>query len=521
MSARSLGPMPASPAGARPGKPGTVHSLDAARKKALQRARAREAAQIRKARTDPVAFAEYVMLDETTRKPIHLAQFQRDWHKYWGDHDWSVLVAPVEHGKTISVISRLLWELGRNPNLRCAWISDSEEQALKVLGVIKRYIEDSPRLRKVFPGLRRSLRPQHLWNMHAIEVDRSPYLRDPTIRVYGSGTKIAGARLDIIVLDDVLSPQNTNTLEQCQKLISWFDTVVLTRAQDQAEGGAAARIWVIGTPFVDYDLLHELPKRKSFAGRIYSAVKNPDARPHQWIPTWPEQWPIKRLLKRLNGMLPSAFARKYLCRVVTDINSRFPDWAIKRALTAGRGLRFLDRRPLLFPGPRSLPCWTGIDLGIGEEEGHDLTTLVTVALRDDMRRQVVNIESGRWTADVIVERAVEAHYRYNSRLIVESVAAQKWMLQFIRKRKIPVDPYNTSGQSKWDEMFGIESIAVELRQGLWLFPSGDSGEDIPDELAALRIEMTTYRPENHTGDRLMGLWFAREGIRRTLGKRFS
>jgi hypothetical protein len=502
-----------------------VYDLDAYRHKLKQRARARRTVQIRRARVDPVDFADFVMVDETTRKPIHCASIHKEWHEHWTKNEWSVLVAPVEHGKSFQIIARLLWEIGRNPNLRCAIISDSEEQAFVMLGIIKRYIEESQRLHEVFPHLKRSSRKHAIWNMHAIEVERSPYLRNPTIRVYGSGTKIAGARLDIIVLDDVLNLQNTGTLEAAQKTIAWFDTMVLTRAQDQAEGGYPARIWVIGTPFADWDLLHELPKRKSFEGRVFSAVQNPEDKPANWITTWAGQWPLSRLLKRLNGMQPSAFARKYLCRVVNDISSRFPDWAIRVALTAGRGLKMLERRPLLWPGPRALPCWTGVDLGVGQKEGHDVTALVTVALRDDKRRQLVKIEAGKWTADEILDRIYETHLRFNSRMIVESVGAQEFLRQHtVSKKKISVEPYNTSAQSKWDEDFGIESIAVELRQRLWLFPSGDKGDDVDPELAALRVEMASYRPgggpKNHTGDRLMGLWFAREGIRRTLGKRF-
>lgn len=523
MSARSLGALPARAPVPLERAPATVHSLDEARHKAKQRARARKLAQIRRAREDPVAFAEYVMLDETTRRPITCAPIHHQWHKYWTEHEWSVLVAPVEHGKSFNVIARLLWEIGRNPNVRCALIADSEEQAMQQLGIVKRYIEESPRLREVFPHLKRSTRPQHAWNMHAIEVERSPFLRSPTIHIYGSGTKIAGVRLDIIVLDDVLNLQNTNTLEAAQKTIKWFDTMVLTRAQDQADGGAPARIWVIGTPFADWDLLHELPKRKSFAGSIFSAVQNPDDKPSLWRPTWPEQWNLARLMKRFNGMQPSAFARKYLCRVVNDINSRFPDWAIKKALNAGRGLLFQTRQPLYWPGPKRMPCWCGVDLGVGQKEGNDLTALVIVGLREDMKRQVIHIESGRWTADEIIERVYEAHLRFNARLIVENVGAQDFLLQHTRsKKKIPVDPHSTGATNKWDEAFGVESIAVELRQGLWVFPSGPKGDTPPEELAALRVEMVSYRPGpgSHTGDRLMALWFAREGIRRTLGKRF-
>lgn len=505
----------------------TAHALadasshKSARARLEERCRARRKALIKRARKDPIAFAEFVMVGEQSQQPIRCAPIHLEWQTYLTQNPWAVLVAPVESGKTTQLVSRVLFEIGRNPNIRIAWISLGEDQAIKVIGIVRRYIEESTRLREVFPHLKRSTRQGHLWNKHALEVERSPFIRDPTIRAYGQGTAIPGARLDLVICDDVLDEKNTHTLDLAQGVVAWFDTSVLTRVQDDARKGVRGRLWVVGTPWADYDLLAELPKRKSFASRVFSAVENPDDKPNKWRPSWPEVWPLKRLMHRMGGMLPSNFARKYLCRVVNDINSRFPEWAIRMACDAGRGLRMLNRRPLLWPGPRALPCWTGVDLGVGEEEGDDLTTLVTVALREDMRRQLVKIESGNWTSDEIMDRIVETHYRYESRMIVESVAAQKFLLQFVRKhRKIPVEPYQTTGQSKWDEAFGIESIAVELRQKLWIFPSGETGNEFDPEFTALRFEMLSYRPNKHTGDRLMGLWFAREGIRRFLGKKF-
>lgn len=492
-----------------------------ARQKLEARMRAKRALVLRQARRDIVAFCEYVMLDEKTMRPIRLSVMHREWQAFLDANPWAVLVAPVEHGKTTMLIARVLFEMGRNPNIRIGWISDSEEQALTVVGQIRRYIEESTRLHEVFPQLRRSTRPGHIWNKHAIEIERSPFLRNPTLRAYGSGTKIAGARLDLIICDDILNLENTGTLEACTKTQHWFDVMVLTRAQDDPDTGEQAKLWVVGTPFTDNDILHELPKRKSFASRVFSCVHNPDDSPAKWLPTWPEIWPLKRLFSRLNGMLPSAFARKYLCRVVNDINSRFPEWTIKVAFEQGRGLTFQTRRPVLYPGPRPLRCWTGVDLGVGEKEGDDRTALVTVALREDKTRQIIDIRSGHWTSDEIMDQIEEVYYRYESRVVVESVAAQRWLLQFVRKnKKIPVEPYNTTAQSKWDEAFGIESLAVELRQKLWRFPSGETGQDYDPEMWALRSEMMTYRPNKHTGDRLMAMWFAREGMRRTLGKRF-
>ncbi len=49
--------------------------------------------------------------------------------------------------------------------------------------------------------------------------------------------------------------------------------------------------------------------------------------------------------------------------------------------------------------------------------------------------------------------------------------------------RVPVTGFNT-GSNKWDESAGVESLAVEMRNGLWLMPSGKDGLAIPAEGAA-------------------------------------
>lgn len=495
------------------------HATVKARSDALRRAKAKHKAIIRRARVDPVAFNEYVLLDEQTQRPIRCAPIHREWHHFLNDNPWAVLIAPVEHGKTAQIaVGRLLFELGRNPDVRIAVISEAEDQAKKIVGALKTYIEESERLHEVFPKLRRSRRKGHRWNQLSLDIDTPGVSRDASVKAYGSGSKIVGSRLDIILCDDILGKDNTSTPAQSAKLLEYFETSVFTRAQD-SRTGTRARLWVVGTPWAEHDLLHTLEKRtKVYATRRFCCVENPDDKPAAWRPTWTEAWPLTRLLMRLNGMLPGTFARKYLCRVVNDIMSRFPAYAIAKGFALGKGVTFLKSRPLVYPGPRELPCWTGVDLGIGEKEENDLTALVTVALRDDMKRQIVNIESGRWTADEIVERIVNCYHTYGSRIVVESNAAQRFLTRFTRVLgKIPVDPFMT-GVNKWDEAFGVESIAVELRQGFWALPSGHDGQSPPSEMQALRLEMSTYRPEEHTGDRLMALWMAREAMRGSIGR---
>ena len=76
---------------------------------------------------------------------------------------------------------------------------------------------------------------------------------------------------------------------------------------------------------------------------------------------------------------------------------------------------------------------------------------------------------------------------------------------------VPVFPF-TTGRNKAHPEYGIEGLAAELAGGKWRIPN--NGGRIKGETATWVQELLYYDPKEHTGDRLMASWFAREGARR-------
>jgi hypothetical protein len=125
---------------------------------------------------------------------------------------------------------------------------------------------------------------------------------------------------------------------------------------------------------------------------------------------------------------------------------------------------------------------------------------------------VLSIETGRWQIDEIVARIIGCYQRFGSIFMVENVGTQQWLMQLLVKHTaIPVYPI-TTGRSKADPIFGVESLAAELANGKWIIPSKNNFA--PDEAEAWIEEMLYYNPKQHTGDRLMAAWFARTGAER-------
>lgn len=477
-------------------------------KEALERAKAKRQALITLAREKCEHFVEYAFRHERDGRKLRNADFHVEWHELLREHDRVVLQAPVEHAKTQHIgIAKSLHLLGEDPNRRIALIQNTEAMAGKSLRAMRQHIEDNPLLRDVFPHLQRSTDPADPWHTSAITVERSTISKDPSVQACGVYGPLVGSRLDVIIMDDVLDFENTRTREQRQKLIEWFETTVLTRAT------ADCKIYIVGTPWHPEDLLHALSSRPGFVAKQYSAALNPDAPPDKWKTLWHEEWPLSRLIDRYQNTSEAVFLRKYLCRTRVDTSGRFRQAWIDRMISYGRGRTMYREAPLAQGGVRRFPTYTGVDLGVGQGIDNALTVIFTIAIDDRGRRLICEVKSGRWTAPEIIERLIDTRSRFGSEVGVEDNGAQKFLVQMAGER-LPVQGLTTTGYNKHHEQFGVESLAVEIRNGWWIAPSGKLGQEVDPEVQNWIRDMLQYSPEAHTGDHLMAAWIAREMARK-------
>jgi hypothetical protein len=466
-----------------------------------------DALQLHAARESPDAFVQYAFRHEKNNDLIENADHHKEWHEFFDANPRAILFAPVEHGKTQHVIGRVIFELGRDPNKRIAIVSNTADpHAKKILSAIRSHIESNPRVRAVFPHLRPSDNEGDPWGQTAITVKRDTIAKDPSVQSLGIYGPINGARLDGIVLDDILNFENTRTPEQIDKLLGWLDTEVFTRVGDEG--------WIhwIGTPWNPLDPMHVVAKRPAWQSRRYCAVHNPKDDRNHWRPIWPQSFSVDRLKRIYDGTTPTNFARKYLCEVRSDEASRFQQAWIDHAKMLGRGRPMVDRQP---HGPDGQPfkCYTGVDLGIGQGEGHDLSVIFTIAVDNYRRKVVCEVQAGRWPAPEIVQRIRSTAFRFNSRVFVEDNQAQAFIVQWLNgDNSIPVTGFTTSAAKKFDEHYGVESLAVELRNGGWVIPCDgqlNASKEVEDWIQG----MLFYTPDSHTSDHLMAAWFARECAR--------
>lgn len=448
------------------------------------------------ARANPSMFNRLVLKDEQTGKRVHQAPVHDEWQKLLSENDRVVMWSFVEGGKTAQIsVGRTLFELGQDPNQRVLIVSKTQRGAAKIMRAVAQYIQRDPDLREVFPKLRPHPDKQLPWNSQAIVVDREIISKDPTVQCCGLFGDVLGSRLDRVVFDDILDFDNTRSAHARRETIDWIRQTVWGRLTE------GAHVTFVGNAWHPKDAMHAFAAEPRFQGFRFPVVDSAGKY------AWPERWTPERIeLARLD--MSTDFARQMLCMPRDDSASRFKQEWIDKALAAGEGYRLVSRVDVLPPG---YAVYTGVDLAVQQGAHNDLTVLFTVLLHPDGKRQVLGIESGRFTGPEIVDRLEDASDRYGSICIVENNAAQDFILQFARSQsRATVVPF-TTGRQKAHPEFGVEGLATEMASGKWIIPNRK--KRVSAEVDAWMSEMLYFAPNEHTGDRLMASWFAREGCR--------
>lgn len=447
------------------------------------------------ARRDVNTFCELVLKDERTGKGIEQAPIHERWHQLCDTHDRLVIWSHIESGKTSQLaVGRTLWLMGRDPSIRIAIISNTHEQASKIVRTIARYIEQSQELRDVFPDLKKG---EPWMPSSTLFCERPVYSKDPTLQAFGVHGNVTGSRLDYVILDDVLDFENIKTSRLRQELWDWYHNVVAGR---MLEGGKVLSVGVAQHPD---DVQHRFVRDGHWRAERFPVL---DERGRY---TWPERWSPERVEAKRKELGPLEFARQMLCQARDEETALCKKEWVEAGLVAGAGRKLLHHLAELPPGSAT---FTGVDLAVQQHASADFTCLFTILAKADGTREVLNIETGRFAGPDIVAKILDHHSRYHSIVWVENNAAQDFIRQFASAASVELPIRGiTTGRNKAHPEFGIQGIFSELSSGRWIIPARGN-----KEVDAWCNEMLTYDPGEHTGDRLMASWFAREGARQLM-----
>jgi hypothetical protein len=465
-----------------------------------------------------------------------------------------VMAAPRGTGKSQHVsFAYPLWEIARNHNLRILVVSNS---ATASSGFVSQMLDNLERNDKykafakaidptgvgVVPKVREIARREEKWNSSAFTIARSDMnIKEPTILSVGLFGSILSKRADIILFDDIVDQQNSETEEQRRKVKDWFYTTILPCL---IPGG---RVIYVGNTWHMDDLVSNLLKDPQFDYRriLRSIISEPinrtlwqewaDIRLNEGISPeartdeankfydehrkdmddgvkvlWPSRFPYSDLyLMRMAN--PYSFSRMFQCDPSERPDQKIKNEWIEMAIKKGEALMLQDERR---EGMRMSDTTAGLDLAISLKKGSDDTVFMTldrVEYGDGPIKTgdyvIRNITRGKMTPKQVHDMVKEKYSKINhSGIRVESVAYQQSMVLELEDFGFPVRGYHTGGE-KFDPQIGVNMIALKLEQGKFVIPYNRNDAHTMDECSRLINEMRSW-PDGHTGDSVMALWFA-------------
>ena len=267
------------------------------------------ALKARTARTSPDRFIEFCITD-ATGAPLHQAAVHSDLQSFLSCHRRAQVELPRDHGKTLQVCGRLVWELGRNPALRVRLVCATEALALERGRFLREAIAGNPRVRIVFPGLR----PAQPWQSGSFTVVRSARSVGPTLAAVGVGAGSIGARADLLVCDDIVDVRALHSRSERERVKDAFHNNLMNLLEPDG------RVWCLSTPWHNADLNADLRKNPAYV--LFRRGVGADL-----SPVWPEKWPRERLAERRAEIGEAAFSRGYRLLAVDpgEVTIR-PEW---------------------------------------------------------------------------------------------------------------------------------------------------------------------------------------------------
>jgi predicted phage terminase large subunit-like protein len=168
-------------------------------------------------------------------------------------------------------VALVCWEIARNPNIRICVCSETGKQARKFVKQAMKII-DSQWYRDRFGVHRKEVEWKESTGEFTSALRTISHAKESTLLAAGAGEVWTGSHWDLVLMDDVVSQENTRTPESIEAMKYWFGEIM-------AQLDPGCRILMIGTLHHFADLYCHIMKtpemRQLFELSIHSWL-NPD-----------------------------------------------------------------------------------------------------------------------------------------------------------------------------------------------------------------------------------------------------
>ena len=419
---------------------------------------------VRLAQGCPNAFAEFCFTDQHGR-PLRQGQVHRDLQAFLTAHRRALIELPRDHGKSVQVCLRILWELGRDPSLRVKIVCASEALAAQRCRFLRDALTANKRLPLVFPELAAAEQPP--WASMEFTVRRPANVIGPSVAAFGIEASSTGARADLLVCDDIVDVNALRSRADRERVKAFFRDNLLNLLEP------TGRFWNLSTPWHLDDLNYELKKNPAFA--LFRRPVGDDLEP-----VWPEQWPRERLEERRGEIGATSFARGYrlVCVPEKDVPIR-AEWVQFWTEPAAA------ERVVL-----------AVDPAVSKESRADCSALVTLARTANNQVHCLEALARRVSAPDLVELIDDADRRHRPEVILFEANAAFAGIRDLLIRHARFGPKIKGVVQTRDKLSRANALSVPVQNGAVRL-HGLGPRQVAPEQQELFDQMTTFPFAEH------------------------
>lgn len=442
---------------------------------------------------------------------------------------------PPEHAKsTVLTVGYPVYKICMNPNIRIAVISQTQKRAKEFLYSIKQRLTEEPwlRMQQAYGPAEGWKATADQWTQDQIYLQRDSGEKDPTVQALGWGQQIYGARLDLIIIDDIVGTANAHEWE---KMMDWLQKMVVTRL------GKTGVLVIAGTRVASMDLYKALMEgdnwsqgQSPFTQLAMPAVLEFDDDPEKWVTLWPKsdrpwdgsddepdsdglypKWDGPTLFARRSEVSASTWALVYQQQDVEE-DAVFPPAAVHSSVNR-------MRKPGPYrPGTAGHPPdgqWITL-MGLDPAMTGKTAAVMYAVERNTGQRMVLDahnmVDPTPQKIRALMEDWVDRYHPMELRIEInahqKAYALDTELNQWLASRGVSLRQHFT-GKNKWDTAFGVaamSSLFGTLRDGKH---QGDNILTLPDHqgnehLKALINQLITWKADTKgPTDLVMALWF--------------
>ena len=394
-----------------------------------------------------------------------------------------LVLAPRGHLKsTICTVAYALWRSMKNPDARILIANYKLPTAQAFLFQIRNEL-GRDRFRAFYPGVVPNLKNVK-WNESQITLNRQSNPKEATFEVTGVGGEITGKHYDIILFDDIQGPENVGTLEQLQKLKTWWNQMqaILEPGGDQV---------LVGTRWHYADIYGFILENLMSEFMVHQT----DVFKEDGTPVWPRKFTaevLKKIEERMSSD-PRAGRALWLAQyrnVIVDEQTA----AFKRSK-----MKFFGESDI----PKALGVTIAVDPAISDKESADRSAIVVRGVDEAHNWWVLEVWAERGVSPgELVDKIFEIYGKWSKRFPIngvgiETIAYQKSLVYAMRdemhKRNVWL-PMIELGNWRTSKELRIRGLVPRFDQGsLLLRKPLDSG----DNTAILIDEMLRFPKSPH------------------------